>query len=606
MIAGCRRFGAAAPDREILGRLAVALRPDGGQPMSHATSGEAGMAQAAGASMLRKDALLVAWDGRLDNHADVECSLGAERGTAVAELLAQAYARWGPRFPARIVGDFALALWDDDRRRLVLARDPFGVRPLFYAARRDDFVWASSLRALRASGVDLGDVDEGWIAGYFARSIAGDATPWRGARAVPPGCALIVEGERPRTECCWSVEDVRPVHHASDADYEEGFRRRFFAAVRRRLPSDAPATAELSGGLDSSSIVCAADHLLATSQVESPGLFTVSYVYDRSRSADERAFIREVEAHVGRRTHQVLESESRLLSGLAGASLEFPSGMACFREFYRAVFAHMDARGSRVLLSGIGGDNLLTSQVGAPLQLADSLRTGRLRQTVIAARRWRREQGKPYLHLLWDGGLVPLLPRPLRLRLVAPSIPLAPWLTATFVRRQALRARAVAAVDPAGDFPQPSKREQVGAVRSAIRAVTWRYEWWDHPVRVAYPFLDRDLVEFCLSAPSEQFVRGAETRSLHRRALAGLLPARIVRRRDKRGPDEAILRAMADGWGEISALLENPRVAARGWIDPVALRAAAQDVRFGKVGDSLLALLTSLALEAWLRAIEEP
>jgi asparagine synthase (glutamine-hydrolysing) len=131
------------------------------------------------------------------------------------------------------------------------------------------------------------------------------------------------------------------------------------------------------------------------------------------------------------------------------------------------------------------------------------------------------------------------------------------------------------------------------------------YDWWDAPVELSAPYLDRDLVEFCLGVPSDQFVRRGETRSLHRRALAGLLPPRIARRRDKQGPDEAILRAIAERWGDLQPLLEEPRVASRGWMNAAAFRRVLQEARFGKPGDYLPALLPSLALEVWMRAAEE-
>jgi hypothetical protein len=156
-------------------------------------------------------------------------------------------------------------------------------------------------------------------------------------------------------------------------------------------------------------------------------------------------------------------------------------------------------------------------------------------------------------------------------------------------------------VDVEGDFSQPGKRLHAGAVRSVLRAVSWMYDRWDDPVQVAYPFLDQDLVEFCLGVPIGQLIRPPETRSLLRRSLAGLLPPRIARRPDKQGPDEAILRAFGEQWSEIKDLADDPRAADLGWFDAAAFRQSLQQARFGKAGDHLPSLLPSLALEAWLR-----
>jgi len=109
--------------------------------------------------------VLLAWDGRLDNRPDLARAVEAPRDTLDLELLALAYERWDLEFPAHVTGDFALALWDGRQRRLILARDPFGLRPLFYAPWGEGLVWASTLRGLRAAGAALGDIDEEWIAG---------------------------------------------------------------------------------------------------------------------------------------------------------------------------------------------------------------------------------------------------------------------------------------------------------------------------------------------------------------------------------------------------------------------------------------------------------
>ena len=611
-IAGLLSPAPSPADREALERLARALAPRGCDGISRATVSGAALLHAelrtlAGADrepLAARGHLLLAWDGRLDNRSDLARALGAPPDAPDLDLLALAYERWGAAFPARVTGDFALALWDGGERRLVLARDPCGLRPLFYAPWGEGLVWASTLRALAAAGAALGDVDEEWIAGYFSRAIDPARAPWRGARTVAPGCAVVREKGGLRTERLWRIEEVSPIRLGGDGEYEERFRGLFLDAVRRRLRAAGPVTAELSGGLDSSSIVCAADHLLRAGEAAAPDLLTVSHVYERSPSSDERPFMAEVEARTGRRRRHVLESEAPRFAGIAGSALEVPSSLSCFRELYRAEFDFMRENGSRVLLIGFGGDHLLISEVDVPYELADLLRAGNLRAFLPALSRWRAAQQKPYLQLLWESALCPLLPRPARLRLSSPPTPLPPWLDRRFARRQDLAARAVTAADIAGAYPRPSKRRQVAAVRSAIRAICWMYDWWDAPIQLAAPYLDRDLVEFCLGVPDDQFVRGGETRSLHRRALAGLLPPRIARRRDKRGPDEAVLRAMAERWRELQPLLDEPRIAARGWVDPAAFRRAVQEARFGKPGNHLPALLPSLSLEVWLRAVE--
>jgi asparagine synthase (glutamine-hydrolysing) len=601
-----------APDPAILAALARALAPRSPDGVRQTAAPEIGMVYGAlnvvpgphPEQPMRRGSLLLAWDGRLDNRRDLRQALGVERGASDLDLLVPAYERWGPDVLAHLVGDFALALWDGRERRLLLARDPLGTRPLFYALSGKGLVWASTLGALRAVGTDPGEVDEEWMAGYFSWSIDPATTPWQGFRAVPPGRVLMAGTERLRVEPFWRLDEAREVRLATDAEYEERFRELFLESVRCRLRAAGPVTSELSGGLDSSSIVCAADDLLRAGAAIAPGLLTVSHVYERSTTADESPFIREVEARIGRCGRHLCESEAPPLARLAETVSEIPSSLHCFGERYRAVYRYMGENGSRVLLTGFGGDHLLTSEVAVPYELADLLQAGRLRAFLAALRHWRDERRKPYLQLLWAGALCPLLPRPVRLRVARPPIPFPRWLDRGFVRRRDLAARFVSLADAAGDFPCPSKREQAAAVAAAIRGLCWLYDRWDFPVEIAVPFMDRRLVEFCLGVPSDQFVRPGQTRSLHRRALAGLLPPRIAARKDKRGPEEPALRAFGERWGEIQGLLDEPRIVQRGWVEPAAFRHALQEARFGKMGDNLLALMAALALEAWLRAGE--
>src|SRR6185436_21089957 len=122
-----------------------------------------------------------------------------------------------------------------------------------------------------------------------------ERTAYRNIHSVPPGVALIVRDKCIEKREFWRPDTVREIRYRSDAEYEEHFRDLFREAVRCRLRADRPVWAELSGGLDSSSVVCMADQVIASGEADVAQLETVSYVYDNSPASDERRFIREVE-----------------------------------------------------------------------------------------------------------------------------------------------------------------------------------------------------------------------------------------------------------------------------------------------------------------------
>lgn len=599
------------PDPEVLARLSHALARRG--PDGETLRRRPGMAlvQRAlsldggrfGAPLIERDGLLLAWDGRLDNRDELARALGG-RGEADGdlELIARAWETWGEAFPERVIGDFALALWDSRRRCLLLARDPFGTRPLFYAQRGGELLFASTLTALRDAWALPAEVDDEWIAGYLVGVREVESTPFRNLRSVPPGHTLLADGRHVTLRRFWRLDPEREERCRDDGEYEERFRTLFFEAVRCRLPAAEPAFAELSGGLDSSSIVCAADRLIRDGAVTTPDLVPISEVYSLSRTADESFHIRIVEQRTGRPSQRLTEEDCPILGDLEERWFEIPLVLQCFLPRHRRTLGLMRERGARVLMSGVGGDQILRSQVGMPVDLANLARTGRLGEIPAALRHWHGEQSRPYAELLWQGLITPLLPRSLRNRLTPPLIALPDWYNRSFARRMDLRGRLAALGDER--IRLPTRRHQSALVELAARNTAWRYDAGpERPRLLLFPFLHRPLVELCLAIPPDQLVRPGQTRSIHRRALRNLLPPEIAQRPDKRGPMEPILRAVAAQWPTVSRLLADARVCQRGYLDPAAFRNALDEARFGKPERKLF-LLQMITLEVWLRQVE--
>lgn len=565
---------------------------------------------------------LLAWDGRLDNAAELRAELAladraladrrlADRGLATpgaddAEIVLAACERLGAAALPRLIGDFALAFHDPRAGELIPARDPFGARPLFWHAGEERVVWGSRIaKVLDAARLDA-EPDEAWIGSYLVFLPPLDRTPYRGVQMVPPGHAVRFTRNGRRDERFYRLPAGEPLRLRTDADYEARFRELFLEAVRVRARGPGPVFADLSGGLDSSSVACAARRLMDAGRATAADVHTVSFVFERSPTSDERPYIRAVEERLGRAGHHVGE-DTLALRSLDEPSPETPSYMDCFPGSYAAVAAHMRGAGATELLTGVGGDSLLLSEVGAPLEIADHLVQRSPRALLESLGKWRRVQRRPYVELLWEGGLRPLLPAAWQRRM-APARPVPAWVDAGFARRlglgEASAAPGAAGEDDAGLLP--SLRQRASYLRSEVGILAWQYCAMDPAeVHLTHPFLHRPLVEMCLSVPLDQLLRNGETRSLCRRALRDLLPEKIARRRDKRGPDEAFHRAVARHWNGIERLLAGSRVVARGYADGARLREALQQARFGN-GQGLTALLRALALEYWLRGLSQP
>lgn len=206
-------------------------------------------------------------DARLDNRDELSASLNvSDRAVSDSTLILLAYDRWGDACPERLLGDFAFVIWDGRREALLCARDPMGVKPLYYHHQPNRlFAFASEIKALLCLAEIPRRLNEQRVADYLVPILEDmEATFFRDIVRLPPGHRLLLDSRGLALQRYWSLDPAREVRLDSDEAYAEAFRTLFTDAVRARLRSAYPVGSLLSGGLDSSSITCAARSLIAT------------------------------------------------------------------------------------------------------------------------------------------------------------------------------------------------------------------------------------------------------------------------------------------------------------------------------------------------------
>jgi asparagine synthase (glutamine-hydrolysing) len=614
-LGGIHSFEEGPPDLDLLrtlGELLASRGPDGG---GQALSGSTGMLYRAFHTtkesryeqqpLVSRSGEILTWDGRLDNRSELAVQLDMSVNATLTDvaIVAACYQKWGTEFLTHLIGDYAIALWDPNLRVLLFARDPIGTRPLFYQSDGKRVLWSSEISALVSllgSGVDL---DEEYVASFLVSEADPTRSPYKGIFPVPPGNIVLLRNKHFQVRRFWSPDPNRTIRYGSDCDYEDHFRQLFREAVRCRLRADRPVWAQLSGGLDSSSIVCVADDILGNSEAEARSLETVSYVFDESSTCDERVFISSVEERRGRPGFHIREDDYPAFSFLPNDSLpSIPNPVDCFAARFRRLGDLMREKGARILLNGIGGDNLLLCG-GAPTELADLLKQRALTQLHNRTLTWARTWRGNYFKVLWEAALWPLFPRWIRSRW-GPNRKVPFWLDRKFVQRTNLHECSLGPSD-ACRSNLPSSRGQLTSVLYAIWTVSAGYYRDRECIEDRYPFLHLPLVEFCMAIPWDQKRRPGEPRSLHRRALRNLLPATIVQRKDKRSHDEAVYRALAREWPRLDRMLADARVCEHGFASATALREALVRAKHGVCID-LNALVKTICLEFWLRSLERP
>ena len=609
-LAGILNLNGVPLDRrllEALGRRLANQGPDGGGQRQTGTVGMVFRANHVDRESKRERQPLVstaghilAWDGRLDNRGDLIAQLReyVDHSATDAEIVMASHLKWETGFVSRLVGDFALSLWQPDARILLLARDAFGTRPIYYHADPQRIIWSSDLASLLDVACLTIEVDREYVASFLNSTPDLERTAYNTIQAVRPGFMILVRDGCIEKREFWRPDAGRDVRYRSDSEYEEHFRELFREAVRCRLRSDRPVWAELSGGLDSSSIVCMADQIIASGDAGSTQLETVSYVYDNSAASDERKFIGEVEARRGRFGNHFREDESvgRFLN-LDFDSIVRPNPTYRFTARHDWVRAQMQQTRSKVLLSGVAGDNLLWSGPEISPELADLLVRLKLPSLHRQVRLWSRATRRSYAGTLWHQAVLPAMP----IRFTSPPAA-STLIERQFAKRIDLVDRSTHESDTWG-FKLPSARLQARMLSSAIRAVASCYYRDRVPTEYRFPFLHRPLVEFLLAIPIEQKLRPGENRSLQRRALKNVLPAAILARRGKRWSNEALCRTLANNWREVEGLFKEPRVCEYGFVDARAFTETAKRIQHGlqSVNGELLGVLS---VELWLRALE--
>jgi asparagine synthase (glutamine-hydrolysing) len=545
---------------------------------------------------------VVTWDGRLDNREDLIAELQGHLDVEPTDvdIVAAAFDRWETRCFGRMVGDWALSVWKPARRELVLACDFMAIRHIFYHVKNERVWWATDISPIVSLSGDTFRIDEDYVAGYFALYPEGHLTPYRSIREVPPGHFVRIRDGQTTVDRYWQFLTKSRIRYKTDGEYEDHFRHIYWQSLRRRLRSDSPILAELSGGLDSSSIVCVADEILAKEQGYTPRLDTLSYTDLTEPNGDDAVYRERVERTRGRRgVHIDVSSfgESDSFDYLDFVPL--PGYLGVGRTMEARRYDAILSGGYRVVLSGVGGDEFLGGVPSPAAQLADllvQLRLGALARQLMA---WSLLKRQPWIQLMRDAVLT-LLPATLAQHW-SEDAEIEPWLDKSFARRTRIAVRQLDVKEHFGLW-LPTRRSCASAVQMIANKMSKRIASRIGVEEIRYPYLDQDLIEFVFSIPASQLLRPGERRSLMRRALVRTVPQEILSRRSKQVGARTPLRALQRNWHCLETAFQHPLISSLGFVNPGRFRERLLDARNGKE-IHIARILKAISLEFWLRDV---
>ncbi len=525
----------------------------------------------------RDAGLVVVADCRIDNREELAAALDLDpAGLATmsdSALVLHAYRRWGEACPARLIGDFAFAVWDVARKRLLLARDHMGQRPLHYHLGEGFVAFASDIPALWAAPGVPRALDEVWL-GYFV-NFWGNAidgrTPHAGIRSAGGGTTLAIDTGGTVEETRYWSPRADPAHLGhDDAYYVAKYRQVLEEAVacRVRRLVDRPGLS-FSGGFDSGSIAALAGPALPANGK----LATVTLAMPERAEGwphDPRPWVKICKRDMPHLdVHYIDFREQNPLDGLEGyfvANAGLPVTTLAYAD--AEPYSVLRSAGARLVMDGHGGDYTLNDR--GQMALANLAAQGRIPTLLREMLAHRLVTGDRWRTIVLRHTLFPLLPRPLRGFLLAARrgfrgggrlMLLQKSFTARMIRDHAVRR---ADRFPARTSERDTNRaiidllERQSATSPVLEAMASSYG-----LMLTRPFFDQRVVEFALAVPRHLDVRDGRNRYLACVALKDVLPGEFQERpRANDGPIDDSLRLDDAPLREAVAQLETTRMGA--------------------------------------------
>src|SRR5262245_30360961 len=559
------------------------------------------------------ESIWIVFNGEIYNHAAIRPALEADghryRTRSDTETIVHAYEQWGDGCVERLRGMFAFAIWDTRRRRLLLARDRMGIKPLYWAIAGNRLLFGSEIKAILESGLVQPEPNERCIPELLStRYVSGSETLFKGIHRLLPGHTLVFENGRATTRQWWDVPvDLRrsEIERLPDAEAVAEFRTKLEDAVRTRLMADVPLGMFLSGGLDSSAIAA-----LMAGMIDRP-LQTFSVAF-KQRAFSELDYARQVSTAIRADAHEIVIDEHDFFGALPRLVWHEDEPIAHPSSVPLYFVSTLASRHVKVVLTGEGSDELLAGYGKYPRALIN----------------WRA--GK-----YWS-----LAPEPLRQFVSGTLIPRLPGRVARYARRSFLAmprtpeamffdnfaaiglARQTSLLNPG--FADLATPDAYSSSRAYFDLPNGRSTTLDRllytdlktylvellmkqdqmsmaaSIESRVPFLDHHLVEFAAALPPRMKLRGLSTKWILREAVKSILPREILTRKKMGFPVPFAHWMRGAGAAIARDVLLDSRARQRGVTEPAAVSALIDGHANGTLdgGDALWSLLN---LELWYR-----
>lgn len=488
--------------------------------------------------------LTLVMDGYLTNWDELRREL-LERGTALrnrsdAELVLRAYEAWGKECCLHLDGEFAFVIWDERRRQLFCAKDHQGLRPLFVWQDERLVLIASSVAAIISAIPARPALNHGYLAELLTQDWhSPDETIWQGITRLPAAHTLCISRDATVATQYWHLPTDIRITYRRDEEYFEHYRALLTDCVRRSSRSIGPLACQVSGGLDSSSIFCLAHQLHLQGDLPAPQVQGYTLAGPAGSDADELHYVHDLAREMGVTIHEdplwtpPLDWFAETLANDRDLP-PFPNGAITI-----GMSRHMVRDGSRVVLSGLGGDQWLDGTFFYYAQMLRGLQAGAF---LRALQRDRSAFGiSSAARTLVHYGILPVLPGAMSqgLRAVKRAVTKAVPGAASALRLRpemeqelARRAELYRASLPA-DRLAATKQQKLAHPYFTMQYDVTARQMAHLGMEMRFPMHQRQFIEFSATTPEHIRLRGGVHKFVHRKALRDILPTSIANRMGK-------------------------------------------------------------------------
>ncbi|MCK9150761.1 lasso peptide isopeptide bond-forming cyclase [Methanobacterium alcaliphilum] len=485
-----------------------------------------------------EDGLVITADARIDNRDELseELEIPDEEHISDSYFILKAYQKWGEDCPDKLLGDFAFAIWDQNKKKLFCARDHMGVKPFYYYLDDEKFVFGTEIKAILSISSIHFNLNEKKLLLYLTKELMDyTQTFYEKIYCLPASHFYLINTKKDTISKYWELNPKMKTLLGSEEEYKKAFLNIFSEAIRCRIRSSFPIGFNLSGGLDSSSIVCTTRKVLMDKKdVNIEFINTFSTVYNEIPESDERYYI-----------SKVLENDkikSNFLFGDNNSPLKDIENILWFQDqpFISPhivndlqLYRKMKSQGIRVNLSGDGGDEIISHGGN---YLRELLFSFKLKKFLKELYEYSNRDNYSKFKIIFSEVILTLIPYSLKkyIRLIFKRNKI------SIVNEKLLKEFEINKfdLDDLLDYLSKldTKKYHYFTINNPLNQTIFgimnrssaRYN-----IEGRYPFFDKRLVEFCYSLPTEMKIKYGWDRYIMRISMNNILPPEIQWRQKK-------------------------------------------------------------------------